>query len=92
MVFVHEQREGEIELVPELLMRFGRVSRHSEDLDFLTLEAIPQVTESAGLGGATGGVVAGIEVEQEAAPLQVGAGYLRTLVVGGCEVGSLFSY
>ena len=41
MLLVHEQREGEVELVPKLLVGFGVVSRHSKDLDFLPLEAIP---------------------------------------------------
>ena len=41
VILVHEQREGEVELVPKLLVGFGGVSRHSKDLDLLTLEAIP---------------------------------------------------
>ena len=73
VILVHEKREGQVELVSELLVGFGCIARHPEDLDFFTFEAIPKVTEATGLGGATGGVVSGIEVEQEAAPLQVGA-------------------
>ena len=77
----------EVELLPEFLVRFGGVSRHSEDLDFLTLESVPQVTESAGFRGTTGRVVARVEIKQEFAFFHVGARYFIALIVGGCKIG-----
>src|SRR5215207_5446462 len=60
---VGEEREVEIMLRGELAVRLGRVERDAVDLDTRPLVVVHPVAEGAGLLGATGGVILGVEVE-----------------------------
>ena len=62
---VRQQVEGERLLGAEILMRFDTVSRHAEDLGAGSLEVAVGIVEIPALGGATGRVILGVEVEDE---------------------------
>lgn len=61
VVFVDDEGEGEVEFLDEFLVAGGGVDTDAEDLGFGG-DGGPTVAEGAGLSGAAGGVVFGIEV------------------------------
>ena len=64
VVFVDDEGEGEVEFVDEFLMAGGGVDADAEDFGFGG-DGGPAVAKGAGLFGAAGGVVFGIEVEDD---------------------------
>ena len=64
LVFVGEEGEGELMFLDEFLVALCGVDADAED-DGLAFEFGPVVAEGAGLGGATGCVVLGVEVEDD---------------------------
>src|SRR5581483_147939 len=63
-VRVHEQGEVEIVLRDETLVALGGIKAHANDLDVVFLQVAHSITQSAGLLGATLGVILGIKIEQ----------------------------
>src|SRR5688572_22261676 len=84
---VGEQLEREPHLGLEALVRLYAVARHAVDGAAALLELGIEVAELLPLGGATGGVVLGIEVEDDGSAL--GAGEAESLAAGSgqLEVG-----
>ena len=65
MVLIHQQIEGQFEFVDELPVGCGMVDADPEDRDALFLEVGHAVPEVAGLVGATGRIVLGVEIQHD---------------------------
>jgi len=93
VVRVGEEREGQSVLLLELRVRLLAIRADAEDLGAGRPEGVPGVADSARLLGAAGGVVPGVEVEDDLLPAQVGepdrlAGVGRQLEIG-CRLAFL---
>jgi hypothetical protein len=91
VVFVGDEGEGESVLLDELGVALDGVGADAEEEGFL-FDLGPGVAEGAGLGGASGGVVFGVEVQDDflAAEVAEGEGGVRWVAAaddGGGEVG-----
>src|SRR4051794_20948688 len=89
LVFVREQREGQAELVAEALVGLDAVRTHAQHNRVLGLDIAIDVAKAAGLGRAAGGVVLGVEVEDDALAAVVAQLDLLSLVRRRLEIRSL---
>lgn len=91
VVFVGDEGEGELVFLDELGVALDGIWADAEEEGFLG-DLGPGVAEVAGLGGAAGGVVFGVEVEDDFLAAEVaegegGAGCVTAADDGGGEVG-----
>src|SRR5262249_20002311 len=88
-VRVADQREGEVELLGELLVVLGRVERDAQDHRVLPVVVGLQVAEPATFGGSAGCVGLGEEPEHDRLALEVGQLDRLAVVVAPDEVRRL---
>src|SRR5262245_25695733 len=87
LIRVREQLEREPHLLLEALVRGERVSRYAEDRGARAPELAVQVAKIAAFGAAAGGVVLGIEVQDQRAPALGRERELRAACCRETEVG-----
>ena len=90
-VGVRDEGEGEGVLGDEALVGGLAVAADSDDGVALVEEALIVVAEVAGFGGAAGGAVLGVEVEDELASGEIGEADGPAVLVGTLEVGGFVS-
>jgi len=73
-IFVGEQRERQLELFHELVMRLDRVGADAEDDRAFFLEVGKVIAEGAGFLGAAGRVVLRIKIEDDVLSVLIGEG------------------
>ncbi len=86
-ILVADQFEGEFLFALEVLVGLQAVAGDAEDLGIGLLERRVLVAEALALGGATGGAVLRVEVQDDLLALQRGQGHLLAAGCGGGEVG-----
>ena len=74
--------EGQLEVLPELVVRCHVVARHAEHHCPRLHEVLVAVAELHRLGGAAGGIVLGVEIQDDGLPE---IGLRRELHAAGCE-------
>jgi hypothetical protein len=65
VAFVGQQREGQLELLLEFLVRFHRIGTHTENNRTEIPEPVKSVAKNARFLDSAGGVVLGIEVQND---------------------------
>jgi len=90
LFFIREEGEVEVVFVDEFLVFLRVVGGDTEDDCVYFLEVGEVIAEVAGLGGAAGGVIFGVEVEYDGFAFVVGEAMLLAGVIGEVECGSLF--
>lgn len=88
---VAQQREGEVELLGEAPVLFGRVEADAEDLGVLLGVLGQEVPEPGTLARSAGGVGLWIEPEDHFAAAQIGETHAVAVVIDGVEIGSLLA-
>ena len=91
VVGVGDQREGQLVLFDELLVRLGVVDADADDFIARLLQLAVVVAQVAGLGRTARGHVLGVEIEYHFLPLVVAQPDFLSGFVGSQVVGSFFS-
>ncbi len=88
MVFVGEEREGEMEFFGEALLRGGGIGADADDAHTAVLQLGEPISQAAGLRGASGGVGLGVEIDEgEAFGVELGELHGVAVLVAGGGVG-----
>jgi hypothetical protein len=88
---VAEQREGELELLGEVLVLFRRIEADAEDLRVLRLVLRREVPEPGTFARSTGGVGLRIEPEHDFFSAQIAELHAVAVVIDDVEVGRNFA-
>lgn len=92
VVGVGNEGEGQVVGGDEFLMRGGRIAADAYDAVAFGGEGVDVVAQRASLGGASGGVVLGVEIEYEIVAGEVGQFYFLAVLVGAQQFGRFVSY